>query len=219
METLNNNFVKMGGITCGDIEFSHEVYDEKFYKFYIEIERLSDLKDRLPVIISERLINIDEYQSGKLVYLEGQFRSYNQTIEGRNKLMLTMFIKSITTEDVDDNIKTLNEANIVGYICKQPIYRKTPLGREIADVLIAVNRTYKKSDYIPCILWGRNAKFCETLGVGAKVKVSGRIQARKYEKKYEDGTVKEMVAYELSAAKFGLVSEDDEESVTSQDID
>ena len=149
-----NNFVKLGGVVASELELSHEIYGEKFFKFFMEIDRLSGVKDRIPVIISERLID------GKLVLVEGQYRSYNQVLDsGKSKLILSVFVKEITTEDLDEKIKTVNELVLIGCICKPPIYRKTPLGRDIADVLVAVNRAYNKSDYIPCILWGRNAKF------------------------------------------------------------
>lgn len=221
MDTLNqNNTVKVGGIIASELEFSHEIYDEKFYRFYIDVDRLSNSKDRLPVIVSERLIDVENFKIGKLVYIEGQFRSYNKPIQGRNKLVLSIFVKEIKAEDLEENIKTLNEATFSGYICKRPIYRKTPLGREIADVLLAVNRSYKKSDYIPCILWGRNAKFCENIDIGTLVKLSGRIQARQYEKKYQDGTTKQMVAYEVSVSKFGFVDkseQDDDNTIIETD--
>ena len=204
MDTINqNNTVKIGGVVASKPEFSHEIYDEKFYKFYVDVDRLSNSRDRLPIVISERLVNLETLEIGKLIYIEGQLRSYNQQNQGRNKLVLSIFAKNIEFENLDENIRTLNEATFTGYICKKPIYRKTPLGREIADVLLAVNRSYKKSDYIPCILWGRNAKFCENIEIGTLVKLSGRIQARQYEKKYENGTSKEMIAYEVSVSKFG----------------
>lgn len=218
METFsNNNLVKIGGIISSDLEFSHEIFEEKFYKFYIDVERLSNLKDKLPIIVSERLIDTNNFAKGKLIYIEGQFRSYNQPIDGRNKLILSIFVKEIQELDLDESIKSLNDATFVGYICKPPIYRKTPLGREIADILVAVNRSYKKSDYIPCILWGRNAKYCETLSVGAMVKLSGRIQAREYEKRLPDGSSRPMVAYEVSISKFGLVEENSEELSEQKD--
>lgn len=204
MDTINqNNTVKIGGVVASKPEFSHEIYDEKFYKFYVDVDRLSNSRDRLPIVISERLVNLETLEIDKLIYIEGQLRSYNQQNQGRNKLVLSIFAKNIEFENLDENIRTLNEATFTGYICKKPIYRKTPLGREIADVLLAVNRSYKKSDYIPCILWGRNAKFCENIEIGTLVKLSGRIQARQYEKKYENGTSKEMIAYEVSVSKFG----------------
>jgi single-stranded DNA-binding protein len=223
METYsNNNIVRIGGMVISDLEFSHEIYEEKFYRFHIEVERLSNQKDKLPIIVSERLVEVNHFEKGKLVYIEGQFRSYNQPIDGRNKLVLSIFVKEIQEADLDENIKSLNDATFVGYICKPPIYRKTPLGREIADVLIAVNRSYKKSDYIPCILWGRNAKYCESLSVGAMVKLNGRIQAREYEKKLPDGTSRAMVAYEVSISKFGLVDEieaENEENIDNEKVE
>lgn len=202
---MENNNVIIGGEIVEGIEFSHEIYDEKFYKFSILTKRLSEHEDVLPVIISERIIDLDEIKVGKIVKIVGQFRSYNMQTETRNKLVLSVFVKEI--EFAEEDVLTLNDANFVGYICKAPIYRKTPLGREIADVLIAVNRTYKKSDYIPCILWGRNAKFCENIEVGTLVKVNGRIQSRAYEKKLENGEVIKKVAYEVSVSKFAKSEE------------
>ena len=124
--------------------------------------------------------------------------------ETKNRLVLSIFVKEIEFTE-DKNILTLNNANFMGYICKEPVYRKTPLGREIADVLIAINRTYRKSDYVPCILWGRNAKFCETLKVGELVKLSGRIQSRTYEKKLDNGQQIKKTAYEVSVSKFANI--------------
>lgn len=215
MEIYNeNNFVKLGGTVASTLEVSHEIYGEKFYRFYIEIDRLSGMADRIPVIISERLIDVDEFEIGKVIYIEGQYRSYNQMTEnGKSKLILSVFVKDIETENLDEKTKTINELTLVGCICKPPIYRKTPLGRDIADILVAVNRAYNKSDYIPCILWGRNAKFCQTLGIGTNVKLEGRIQAREYEKKYEDGTVQTRVAYEVSVSKFEEFKEDVAEQI------
>lgn len=205
---MENNIVEIGGRLASDIELSHELYDEKFYKFYIETNRLSSSSDKLPVIISERVIDLNQLNKGDIIHISGQFRSYNEPTEtGKSKLVLSIFTKEIEKVE-DENIITLNDTTFVGYICKPPIYRKTPLGREIADILVAVNRTYKKSDYIPCILWGRNAKFCENIEIGTLVKLNGRIQSRKYEKKHEDGTIEEKVAYELSVSKFSVVKED-----------
>lgn len=204
METFNeNNFVEIGGIIIDKPEFSHELFDEKFYKINVESKRLSSSQDILPVIISERLIDINNLTNGKTVHVIGQFRSYNKQEEMRSRLVLSIFAKEIEIIEEED-ILTLNNVDLVGYICKKPIYRKTPLGREIADVLIAVNRSYKKSDYIPCILWGRNAKFCEKLQVGTMVRLSGRIQSRKYEKKFENGEILEKIAYEVSVSKFSI---------------
>lgn len=201
---MDNNNVEIGGEIIEEVEFSHEIYDEKFYKFSIKTKRLSEYEDVLPVIISERLVNLDEIKLGKIVKISGQFRSYNLQTETKNRLLLSIFVKEIEFT-VDENILTLNDAKFIGYICKEPVYRKTPLGREIADVLIAINRTYKKSDYVPCILWGRNAKFCETLKVGDLVKLSGRIQSRTYEKKLQNGEIIKKTAYEVSVSKFANV--------------
>lgn len=199
----DNNIVNIGGRVVIEPEFSHELFEEKFYIFYIESKRLSDYNDKLPIIVSERLINISNIKNGSIYKIQGQFRSYNKLTDGRSKLVLSIFAKEIE-ELNDEELLTLNDSTFIGYICKEPIYRKTPLGREIADVLVAVNRSYKKSDYIPCILWGRNAKFCETLSVGTMVKLNGRIQSRIYEKKNEDGTVISKVAYEVSISKFSV---------------
>ena len=198
-----NNIVEIGGKIIKEPVLSHEIYDEKFYRFEIETKRLSEITDVLPIIISERLIDIASLKKGQIVHVSGQVRSYNQQTETKSKLVLTIFAKEIELTD-DESILTLNDVNFNGFLCKAPIYRKTPLGREIADILVAVNRSYKKSDYIPCILWGRNAKFCSKLPVGENVKIVGRIQSRKYEKTLEDGTVVEKVAYELSVSKFSL---------------
>ena len=201
---MDNNNVEIGGEIVEELEFSHEIYDEKFYKFAIKTKRLSDYEDVLPVIISERLINLDDIKIVKIVKIFGQFRSYNLQTETKNRLVLSIFVKEIEFTE-DKNILTLNNANFMGYICKEPVYRKTPLGREIADVLIAINRTYRKSDYVPCILWGRNAKFCETLKVGELVKLSGRIQSRTYEKKLDNGQLIKKTAYEVSVSKFANI--------------
>jgi single-strand binding domain protein len=211
----DNNSILIGGVVVSEPEFSHEVFEEKFYSFNLETKRLSDYNDVLPVIISERLIDIKSIKNGLLVKIKGQFRSYNKLVDNKSKLVLSIFAKEIEVVE-DESVITLNEANFIGYICKNPIYRKTPLGREIADVLVAVNRSYKKSDYIPCILWGRNAKFCETLSVGSRVKLTGRIQSRKYEKKLEDGTVLSKVAYEVSISKFAI--DKDEEKEVEQSV-
>ncbi|MEG1990111.1 MAG: single-stranded DNA-binding protein [Clostridia bacterium] len=207
METFNtNNIVKIGGIIVSDLEFSHEIYDEKFYKFFIEVDRLSELKDTLPIIVSERTMNIETIKKDLSIFIEGQFRSYNDVNENGSKLILSIFAKEIKICEIEE-VSKLNEINLEGYICKKPIYRKTPLGREISDILLAVNRTYKKSDYIPCILWGRNAKYSENIETGIKVRISGRIQARGYDKKQLDGSIVKHTAYEVSVSKFGICEE------------
>lgn len=215
--SFENNVIKMGGVVASELELSHEIYGEKFYKFYIEIDRLSGQKDRIPVIISERLIDVDDFNIGKIIFIEGQYRSYNKMDENnKSRLILSVFVKDIKQLEVSENVKTVNELTVTGVVCKTPIYRKTPLGRDIADILLAVNRSYNKSDYIPCIIWGRNAKYCEHLETGTTVKVVGRVQSREYEKKYEDGTVENRVAYEVSVSKFEIVdnqAENDNEEI------
>lgn len=200
---IDNNIVKIGGKVVSELEFSHEIYEEKFYKFYIETRRMSEFTDKLPIIISERIIGVEDIKVGDIIVVEGQFRSYNEVTNGKSKLILSIFAKDFEKTE-DERVLTLNEATFIGYICKKPIYRKTPLGREIADLLLAVNRTYKKSDYIPCILWGRNAKYCEKAEVGDMIKLTGRIQSRNYEKKQENGDVISKVAYEVSISRLSI---------------
>ena len=207
MENYNlNNVVKLGGIISIKPIFSHEVYDEKFYKLYVEVKRLSNVCDTLPIIISEKIIDMDKLTIGTAVLINGQFRSYNEFKNERTKLVLSIFVKEIKIQELE-KIEMLNEIALEGFLCKKPTYRKTPLGREISDVIIAVNRTYKKSDYIPCILWGRNAKYSENMEIGEKVRLVGRIQSRNYEKKLADDKVEKKVAYEISTTSFTKISE------------
>lgn len=208
----NNHLVLVGKIT-GEKKFSHEIYGEKFYSFGLSVPRLSGNSDVIPVTISERLFREDELVLEKKVKITGQFRSYNSYENERNRLILTVFAKDIEflanqeEEVVASKDLVSNEVVLIGYICKTPIYRQTPFGREIADVLLAVNRAYNKSDYIPCITWGRNARYCSKMGVGTEVKVVGRIQSRSYEKKYEDGTTEQKVAYEVSISNLEVLEE------------
>lgn len=210
----NNHLVLMGKVTS-EKRFSHEIYGESFYIFDMEVPRLSDTQDIIPVTISERLIPEGSLEIGKKVLIKGQFRSYNSYENERNKLILTVFAKDIFFEDEiesqvneEENKEIVsNEVILTGYICKKPIYRQTPFGREIADLLLAVNRAYNKSDYIPAIAWGRTARFCQNIDVGTEVKVTGRVQSRTYEKKFEDGTSETRVAYEVSVASLEVVEE------------
>ena len=201
----NNYIILVGKITSEKV-FSHEVYGESFYIFNLEIPRLSGTADLIPVTISERLISNFDLTIGKEVAIEGQFRSYNTYENQRSRLVLTVFAKDIKEYQEDD------EVVLTGYVCKKPIYRKTPFGREISDVLLAVNRAYNKSDYIPCIAWGRNARFCENMEIGTEVRITGRVQSRMYEKKHEDGTIEPRVAYEVSVGSLELVDKDDNEN-------
>ena len=208
-----NNHLVLRGKIVSDKSYSHEIYGEKFYVFNLEVIRLSSTVDIIPITISERLLTGLDLEIGKKVVVEGQFRSYNNYENERNRLILTVFAKEINEiEGEDDKEEVTNEVTLVGYVCKKPIYRQTPFGREIADVLLAVNRAYNKSDYIPSIAWGRNARFCQNMEVGTEVKITGRVQSRTYEKKYEDGTTETRVAYEVSIASMEIVNEEDAES-------
>ncbi len=198
-----NNTITLIGKIISDYVFSHEMYGESFYTFQIETSRLSETTDILPVTISERLIDKNLFKIDSLIEITGQIRSYNNIVDGKNHLILTVFVKDINF-NLDLN-KNPNQVVLNGYICKPPVYRKTPFGREIADVLLAVNRSYNKSDYIPCIIWGRNAKFANNLEVGNNIKISGRMQSRNYQKKLENGEVLEKTAYEISVSKLEVL--------------
>ncbi len=194
-----NNRVYLTGEIVSDATFSHEVYGEGFYEFFVKVMRLSGQADILPVTVSERLISGGELEKGKQLSAIGQFRSYNKIENGKSRLMLTVFVRELVDEDPDKNP---NNILLSGYICKPPVYRTTPFNREIADVLVAVNRAYNKSDYIPCIAWGRNARFVKSLAVGDRIAVSGRIQSREYQKKLSDTETRTMTAYEVSVSKL-----------------
>ena len=211
-----NNYILLVGQVTSDKTFSHEIYGESFYNFNLEIPRLSGISDIIPITISERLIANFDLTIGKKVVIEGQFRSYNTYEDSRSRLILTVFVKEIREKGEDEEIKVPNEVQLIGHICRKPIYRKTPFGREIADILVAVNRAYNKSDYIPCITWGRNARFCEDMPIGTELKLIGRVQSRAYEKKHEDGTVEARTAYEVSISSLEFVNKEDEEA---QEID
>lgn len=212
---INNNINIIGKISS-DFTFSHEVYGEGFYNFNVHVSRLSDISDELPVTISERLINTQDLPIGTQVHIFGQVRSYNSFIESdkKNKLVLTIFIKDIKIITKEDSlqVKNPNEVYLNGYICKPPIFRTTPFGREIADILLAVNRSYNKSDYIPCIAWGRNARFVSSLEVGNNIKLMGRMQSREYQKKLDTGNVLEKVAFEISISKIEHISNKENDS-------
>ena len=213
-----NNYIMLVGKVTSEKKFSHEIYGESFFNFDLEIPRLSGISDIIPITISERLIANFDLSVGKQVVIEGQFRSYNAYEDSRSRLVLTVFVKEIREKGEDEDIKIPNEVHLVGHICRKPIYRKTPFGREIADILVAVNRAYNKSDYIPCIAWGRNARFCEDMPIGTELKLVGRVQSRPYEKKHEDGTVETRIAYEVSISSLELVNKEDEENHSEEVI-
>ncbi len=197
--TEKNNKVFISGEIVTDAEFSHEVYGEGFYEMNVLVKRLSGQGDILPVTVSERLIAGGDLKVGATINALGQFRSYNKLVDGKSKLMLTVFVREL----IDDMpIRNPNSIVLTGYVCKPPIYRTTPFNREIADILIAVNRSYNKSDYIPCIAWGRNARFAKNLAVGEKIAISGRIQSREYQKRITDDDIKTLTAYEVSISKL-----------------
>ncbi len=201
-----NNKVVVVGTVVSDLDFSHEVYEEKFYTFMLSAPRLSETEDTIRITISEKFLVGLSLCIGMRVVIRGQFRSYNNFTNIGNKLILTIFVKDIREINEDEEYENSNSICLNGYICKQPIYRTTPFGREIADILIAVNRSYNKSDYIPCIAWGRNAKYAETLSIGDNVEIKGRIQSREYQKKISETEVESKTAYEVSVSRLEVVS-------------
>lgn len=206
----NNQVTIMGEIVSG-FSYSHEIFGEGFYMVEIKVQRLSDSFDIIPMMVSERLIDVNANYRGYFVEVNGQFRSYNRHEERKNRLVLSVFAREISfVEEIEESAKT-NQIYLDGYICKAPIYRKTPLGREIADLLLAVNRPYGKSDYIPCICWGRNARFASNFEVGERCSIWGRIQSREYMKKIDEEQVEKRVAYEVSVSKLELAREENNE--------
>jgi single-stranded DNA-binding protein len=207
---LENNKLTLAGEVISKPEFYHEVYDEKFYTFNLSVSRLSDNNDTIPVIISEKILK--DIDIGTCINIDGQLRTYNKYEDSsKRKLMLFAFVKDYQVISAEElaGIKNPNELIIVGFLCKAPVYRKTPLGREITDLLVAVNRQYKKSDYIPSIVWGRNARYCENLEVGTCVQITGRIQSRNYIKKTDDNTEETRTAYEVSASRVKVLAADE----------
>jgi len=202
--TTNSQIIISGKVHCR-FAFSHEVYGEGFYRFDAEVFRLSNATDIMPVTVSERIVDAAGLPMGTGISVCGQIRSYNSYVEEdrRNKLVLTVFARDIEATGEENLPETNpNEVYLNGFVCKPPVYRTTPFGREIADILLAVNRSYNKSDYIPCIAWGRNARYAEKLTVGDNIQIWGRMQSRTYQKKYETGEIIEKVAYEVSVSKL-----------------
>ena len=203
-KVIENNQVSIIGKVVSGFTFSHEVFGEGFYMVELSVKRLSDSSDRIPVMISERLIDVAQDYQGEYIQVEGQFRSYNRHEEKKNRLVLSVFAREVSfVEEADDKVRS-NQIFLDGFVCKPTVYRKTPLGREIADMLIAVNRPYGKSDYIPCICWGRNARFASGLEVGSRVQIWGRIQSREYMKRLEGELTERRTAYEVSISKLEL---------------
>ena len=204
---IENIQVTIMGDVASPFTFSHEVFGEGFYMVDVNVKRLSNSEDRIPLMISERLIDVSQDYTGEFIMVSGQFRSYNRHDEQKNRLVLSVFVREVSfIEEELDGAKT-NNIFLDGYICKLPVYRKTPLGREIADLLLAVNRPYGKSDYIPCICWGRNARFASTFEVGEHVQIMGRIQSREYIKKLTETETEKRIAYEVSVSKLECLEE------------
>lgn len=211
---LKNNVASLFGEVVSEFAYNHEVFGEKFYKFYLKIDRFSEASDIIPVTISERMIDVAKDYKGKLIEVHGQFRSYNRHGEGKSRLILSVFAGELNFVELDEgDMPESSKANSVyldGYICKEPVYRKTPYGREIADVMIAVNRPYSKTDYIPCIVWGRNAKYISYFDIGTHIRLEGRIQSREYFKKLENGETETRIAYEVSVRRIDVVGGSEE---------
>jgi hypothetical protein len=206
-KVFDNNQVSVAGEVASEFTFSHDVFGEGFYVVDVLVSRLSNSYDIIPIMVSERLIDVKLDYRGKFVEILGQFRSYNRHEESKNKLVLSVFAREVKiVDELSENAKP-NFIFLDGYVCKPPIYRKTPLGREIADILLAVNRPYGKSDYIPCISWGRNARFAEGFQVGGHVQIWGRIQSREYQKKLSESDFEKRVAYEVSVSKLEYLEE------------
>ena len=201
-KVIENNQVTIMGEVVGDFTFSHEIFGEGFYMVDVEVARLSESFDVIPVMVSERLLDVSADYKGCNLCVTGQFRSYNRHEEKKNKLVLSVFAREIEFIDTIEESAKTNQIYLDGYICKEPVYRKTPLGREIADLLLAVNRPYGKSDYIPCISWGRNARFASSFEVGTRVRVWGRVQSREYTKKLSETECEKRIAYEVSISKL-----------------
>ncbi len=209
-KNLGNNQVNVFGEVISGFEFSHEVFGEGFYILQLSVQRLSQVYDVIPLMISERLIDVNRDYHGCFIEASGQFRSYNRHEESRNRLILSVFVRDLQVYEEEVECEKPNHIFLDGYICKAPVYRKTPLGREIADILLAVNRPYGKSDYIPCICWGRNARFADSFEVGGHVQLWGRIQSREYQKKVGEEEFEKRVAYEISVSKLECVAHDEE---------
>ena len=207
-KVFDNNQVTIAGEIMGGFTFSHDVFGEGFYVMDISVGRLSESNDIIPIMVSERLVDVKKDYTGMYAVINGQFRSYNRHEESRNRLVLSVFAREIEILEESTDEARPNYIFLDGFVCKPPIYRKTPLGREIADVLLAVNRPYGKSDYIPCICWGRNARFAEGFRVGEHIQIWGRIQSREYQKKISETEFEKRVAYEVSVSKLECVGEE-----------
>lgn len=203
----NTNFAQVSGRICDEPKISHQIEGENFYEFMVEVERLSKIKDLIPVTVSERTLLGRSLKVGDFVKVSGEYRSYNKLLDEKSRLILHLFAKELDVLQDEKQQTFVNEVKLTGYVCKEPIYRKTPFDREICDVLLAVNRpSFHKSDYVPCIMWGRNARFMANQGIGCKIDLVGRIQSREYTKVLEDGSSVSKIAYEVSCQRIALLS-------------
>lgn len=210
-----NNKIYLEGKVVSELVFSHEMYGEGFFIFNLEVPRLSETRDVLSITISERLLTGMDLKVGDEIIVEGQLRSYNKFMDGANRLILTVFARNV--EPCHEKSKNPNQIFLDGFICKAPVYRTTPFGREIADMLLAVNRAYNKSDYIPTIAWGRNSRFCQTLNVGDNIRIWGRLQSREYQKRISEEEVVKKIAYEVSISKMEKINKDNESTSSEED--
>ena len=207
-ERMKNNKATFSGEIISEFEYSHEVLGEKFYTSVLSVRRKSGVYDNIPFMVSERLVDVAELWTGQIVMLSGQIRSHNNRNGDKHKLVLFVFVREISLLDEREKYDS-NNVVIDGYICKEPIYRRTPLGREITDVIFAANRAYTKTDYIPSVFWGRSAQFISGIDVGTRIKSIGRLQSREYVKKHEDGTEETKTAYEFSVSTFEVIEEEE----------
>lgn len=202
---IENNKIELCGVIASVPKLNHQIYGENFYGFCLSCSRKSTEKDMLPIIVSDRLVEIKDLQVGEKILVKGQVRTFNKHIsDDKRKLLIMVFARDVreVEEESESAPEFNNNVKLSGYICKPPVYRVTPKGREIADVLIAVNRMYGKADYIPCITWGRNARYAGDIDVGTRIDVEGRLQSREYTKKLDDGTEEIRTAYEISVSRI-----------------
>lgn len=204
MEETGNS-IHLRGHVCQPLQFGHELFGEQFFVTTLRVPRLSGAEDFLPITLSERLLIDEPIAAGSILCLDGQLRSYNKVVEGSGRLLITAFAQRLLPEEDEENP---NRVQLTGALCKAPSYRTTPFGREIADLMLAVNRSYGKSDYIPCITWGRTARYAANLKIGDKVQLVGRFQSRNYQKQLPDGTILNKVAYEVSVSRLNAMKED-----------
>lgn len=212
LNCVEDNEARIVGYVDNYLTYSHEVHTERFYHFSIRAQRLSDNEDVIVVTVSEKLLSEIQIEPGNKVEVIGQFRSYNNYTGSGIRLILTLFAREIRAASPEEELD--NEVYLNGFICKPVVYRVTPFGREIADILLAVNRAYNKSDYIPCIVWGRNARFARNLTVGQNIRLWGRMQSREYQKKLSEEETVTKTAYEVSVSRLDAVKEEGSESGT-----